>query len=95
MYACQQTRMHEKVCPWVAGSAPPDLPMVMVNWHDNKTMNITPVHISQLPQTWEQTQVNHSARSAAWHAAFPHNVLSFMHVSLSSMYQQGVELNTI
>ena len=40
-----------------ADSAPPDLPEVMVNWHTNKTVHVTPMHTSQIPQSWKRMQV--------------------------------------
>ncbi len=40
-----------------AGPDLPQLPEVMTNWHENVTLEILPVHVSQVPQAWDPTQV--------------------------------------
>ena len=44
-----------------AGPDPPELPEVTVNWHQNVTLEIFPIHVSQLPETWDSAQVRHAA----------------------------------
>ena len=46
-----------QLCHWGTGSAPPELPKVMVNWHNHKMINITAVIITQVPQSWGGLQV--------------------------------------
>ena len=40
-----------------AGPDLPQLPEVVTNWHENVTLKILPVHVSQVPQAWDPTQV--------------------------------------
>ncbi len=44
-----------------AGPDLPQLPEVVVNWHENVTLEILPVHVSQVPQAWAPTQVGKSS----------------------------------
>lgn len=44
-----------------AGPDLPQLPEVMVNWHENVTLEILPVHVSQIPHAWDPTQVGDSS----------------------------------
>lgn len=38
------------------GPDSPQLPEVVVNWHENVTLEILPMHVSQVPQAWDPTQ---------------------------------------